>query len=61
MAKNKIIERCVRQVVKDYPRVYLPNKAIEVLGLVDDKSTNVVVTVYEDKVVITNDKKRNVL
>ena len=52
MAKNKIIERVEKTIERNRSRLALPPKALKVLGI-SETNTKVVVTIYEDKVVIT--------
>ena len=49
---NKIIERVERTIEKSKPRLAISPKALEVLGITGTNK-KVVVTIYEDKVVIT--------
>ncbi len=54
--KNKILERNERVIQKNKPRVSISQKGLEVLGITEENN-KVIVTVYEDKIVITKGDK----
>ena len=53
--KNEILKRDTKKVDMDKSRVYIGREAVESLGLTDGDN-KVVITIYNDKVVITKKK-----